>query len=234
MTPRSTDLHSGRGFTLVELLLTIAIVGVLVSLLLPAVASAKSGAQRVACMNNQKQLLLAMSMYATDNDDSAPHPNWDFNPRYAGWLCRPPFDKPATNIQTGLLWKYSPNAQIYMCPQDRTNTASFLARRQKYTSYIMNGAACFFETQAFPRTVKVSSVRPDAIVLWQADERNFRDYNDGASKPDEGVTRMHSDGSTAGLISGSVQHIKVREFNQEILKRPGRLWWNPKRKDGAG
>ena len=160
--------------------------------------------------------------------------NWDFNPSYAGWLCPPPFDKPATNIQTGLLWKYSPNAQVYMCPQDKTNTASFLARRQKYTSYIMNGAACMFQTQARPRTVKISNIRKDAIIFWQADERNFRDFNDGASKPDEGITRMHSDGGTVGVINGSVEHLKAREFNQEILKKPGRLWWNPQRKDGSG
>lgn len=226
-------VRSRVGFTLLELLITIVIIAILISLLFPAVAYAKSGAHRVTCMNNQRQLILAMSMYATDNNDAVPHPNWDFNPRFAGWLCRPPFEKPLTNIQTGLLWKYAQNAQVYMCPQDKTNTASFMARRQKYTSYIMNGAACMFETQAVPRTVKISSIRQDAIIFWQADERNFRDFNDGASKPDEGVTRMHSGGSTVGIISGSVQQIKAQEFNQEALKKPGRLWWNPKRKDGG-
>src|SRR5687768_4327453 len=232
MTPMLAQSH-GRGFSIVELLLTLVVICLLISIVLPRMASARSRAHQLNCVNNQKQLVAAMEMYARENDDAAPHPNWDFNPNFAGWLCRPPFEKPATNVQTGLLWKYSLTERVFTCPQDKTNTSSFSARRQKYSSYIMNGAACFFETQARPRTVKVSTLREDAIILWQADERNFRDFNDGASKPDEGVTRMHANGSTIALLGGAVQHITAREFNQQILRKPGRLWWNPKKIDGT-
>jgi prepilin-type N-terminal cleavage/methylation domain-containing protein len=56
------------GFTLIELLVVIAIIAVLIALLLPAVQAAREAARRAQCVNNLKQLGLAMHNYHSAND----------------------------------------------------------------------------------------------------------------------------------------------------------------------
>lgn len=73
MTAKGRD-RSGRAFTLVELLVVVAIISLLAALLIPSVLSGKRRAVQMQCMNCMKQVGQAIQMYVNDHEDYLPGP----------------------------------------------------------------------------------------------------------------------------------------------------------------
>src|SRR5262245_13355416 len=64
----SCQFHFRRGFTMVELLVVIAVIAILAGLLLPSIAKSKTKAHGIMCLNNHRQLTFAWKMYTDDNN----------------------------------------------------------------------------------------------------------------------------------------------------------------------
>jgi prepilin-type N-terminal cleavage/methylation domain-containing protein len=127
--PKTKRAAPDAGFTLIELLVVIAIIAILAAMLLPGLSAAKSEALRIQCVNNQKQLMTAWTIYSVDNRELLVLNGGDMNTTSLSphlWVYGGNHGDPETLTNSlylvggnyALLASVQPSIPLYKCPAD--------------------------------------------------------------------------------------------------------------------
>ncbi len=172
--------NSGRAFTLIELLIVIAIIAMLVSVLLPSLSQAKQLAKNVMCLSNLRNFAMAAQTYAEGYRGTYPIASYStFTPKFTSYawdfITSTDADGNAT-VKSGLLWQGDDRRKAQQCPSF-DGAANWLS--DPYTGYNYN-------TSYIGRGMGTSSMTPANLedVRRPSNTAMFGDgeYGSGANK----------------------------------------------------
>jgi len=139
-------------------------------------------------------------------------------------------------LRMGQVWPYMGDEDAYLCPGDVAEWSSgwprlsMIARPWKLATYVANGATIGYGTSPGPfgSTTRLSSFRPDDVLIWEESETDGFLFNDAASMPSEPITGRHDAGGHVAGADGRVERMDLMEFLRQGAERTrNRLWCNP-------
>lgn len=203
--------RTGRdGFTLIELLVVIAIISILASILMPVFSRARGKGRQAACISNQKQITLALSMYAQDYDEVFP-------PGQSGAT--------ADTQWYNAIFPYTRNRQIMFCP-DRKDSAP---------GYAMNYLAAGHSLGSFwdaSTKIIIGDVRPEVIGAngktgddgwWLTDPNNNlcgAPMDTSFSGDANRWPQRHNEGVIYGFVDGHVKWAREEQLDTPVYWEP--------------
>jgi prepilin-type N-terminal cleavage/methylation domain-containing protein/prepilin-type processing-associated H-X9-DG protein len=221
---RSRDFpRRARGFTLIELLVVIAIIAVLAGLLLPAVQAAREAARRAQCVNNLKQLGLALASYEqaqnvlppgyvtnvdSNGDDTGPGWAWSA-------MLLPQAEQPA--VFNGINFSLAVAAQanqtsrftllgLFACPSDPPPGLFWAVQRDLATG-AATGNLCQLASSTYPGVSGISEPGPAGEgVFFRNNAIALRDVTDGTANTVFVGERSHvlNDATWTGVVPSAV------------------------------
>jgi prepilin-type processing-associated H-X9-DG protein/prepilin-type N-terminal cleavage/methylation domain-containing protein len=218
-----------RAFTLVELLIVIAIIAVLASLLLPVLSKGRVKAQNIACINNLKQLTDCGHLYTADYNDflvlnqvgsfvSVPSSTNSLTPvtNVNSWCPGiAPQDATTDNVKVGLFYRYNQSPPIYHCPVDNSTVDGYpgLLRTR---SYCMNiSINCSDASTTYQKFTEIKDPPPSNLfVLIDTQEQDIQDATFGIFSQQsywsgywlDLAADRHSQGANVSFADGHVEH----------------------------
>lgn len=216
----------GRGgFTLIEVLVVIAIIAILAAMLLPALNKAKARGQQAGCLNNLKQLAFATQIYAADNQgrlaENLPTPQ-NGDSWVTGDLKLTSEATNATLLRQGKLYPYASQTGTYRCPADSAHTGGVPHTR----SYAMNSWMGSRHMESYPQRTGFRTFVRDTetavagpSTLWVISDEHAASIDDGwflvtmdDSRPFASFPgTQHQHGYGLNFADGHVEVFKLRD-----------------------
>lgn len=233
MTPPHAPVtrHRAKGFTLIELMVSISIISLLIAILIPALGTARETARSIQCASNQRQVMLLISLYAEDHRGRPPYCVWDRQATddissygsYGGGL-----------VSAGL----EPKPILFLCPsQQGTAVREWLGngtgdwgRKSANWQYVGYGANRFgFMPRATDRELATPRYRPeidwiggrasrllglaDALRTINVDTYAGGDQLRPGSNENLLAPRHVGESSNLAFVDGHVERTEVRNLN---------------------
>lgn len=234
------DRRHGRGFTLIEILIVIAIIAILVGILLPTLGSARKIAQKTKCMSNMRQITMASIVYAQDYKDVL----WP-----ALYWADLDGDASTLPFTPGLLFNYVNYADFVIeCPSNKRARATGASTGQPngfgWNRDLNFDYTMFDEMQGaqLGRAIQVAYVRPTDpntapnlpaslipnLTFFRAlpifiEESTYiwnQQFTDGWWGNEDQISLRHDKGGHVGYFDGTVELFKQKRGTNEALREP--------------
>jgi prepilin-type N-terminal cleavage/methylation domain-containing protein/prepilin-type processing-associated H-X9-DG protein len=205
-----TNRVKRRAFTLMELLVVVAIIAILASLLMPALTRGKQNAQRINCLSNLRQMAIAAQIYVDDQSGSYPVAYYEEvrqGVKYSvAWDLTTALSS-TPSVAPGLLWQGAGSEKIQQCPSFRGKANWLVDPHTGYnynTSYLGHG-----ENESVPEPAKAADVKkPSGTIIFGDGE-----YGAGANKFMRAPWPSLGDQSFRGRWAGTQGYRHTRKTN---------------------
>lgn len=221
LSVRERQRPHNQAFTLVEMLVVMAILGILLTIIVPPLADGLEKAERVACMNNLKSFTLASLAYATENESKLVHSYPGGRPD--SWVGH---GNNEASLEAGALWRFTGSYGLFRCPSVPDELPQIQSQNRHYSpNNYLNGDGWY------PHVVrKLSAVPEPSQTIYYLEEPDPRGYNLGSwvmamsgYRWVDPVGYWHGDGANFSFVDGHVEYWKWQDPRTKIPGQTGRF-----------
>ncbi len=225
------------GFTLIELMVVVAIMTILMSILLPGLSGAREQARGIYCSNNVRQIMLANMQYGNENNETWPgraddSVQNDYDNTLRSWVpCGTATDS-RFDVKKGALYPLVKNEKLFLCPTDDqpNGQLSYSINANIYASTVCSPSR--EPTIRYPRPGRFSQ-RSDVLIVFVDEGGGPNGLNDGNFRPIytpennymvDAPRWYHHDKATFGYFDG---HVGLRRNDDPGIKDITNPAWFP-------